>query len=148
MRIFNQDKTQEIINYNAEMGKLVPDRLLIAHHNEVLPVAEQAHYEVVCTYENGGKEVVKVIDVPAIKGRAAYDEYEDIYVFLPYNEAEKKERLRALRPALLTAFDKWEKAVLRGREQEDAAVMAWYRAILDLEENAFKNVPARVSYYN
>ncbi len=147
MRIFNCDKTEELTSYQPSMGKLVEDRLLIAHHDAIIAQEEQAHYEVVAEYPNGGKDVEKIIDVPAAEGREAYDEYEKILVCIPYTEAENKDYLRSVRVRLLSAFDKWEKAVLRQREQDDELIMAWYRAILDLEEEAFENVPARIIYY-
>lgn len=62
-------------------------------------------------------------------------------------EEVKKWRLRLKRSHLLTAFDKWEKGVLRGREDDDIAIMMWYKSILDLDESAMENVPERVSYY-
>ena len=58
-----------------------------------------------------------------------------------------KANLRIQREALLEAFDKWEKAVLRGREQDDYAIMLWYQDLLDLKESAFESVPERVKYY-
>lgn len=64
-------------------------------------------------------------------------------------EAQKKTELRAKRRTLLTAFDKWEKAVLRGREADNGEIMAWYESLLDLNENSFieGNIPARIKYY-
>ena len=63
-------------------------------------------------------------------------------------EEETKDYLRKHRQPLLLAFDKWEKAVLRGREEDDESVMQWYRDLLDLKESAFENVPERVRYYS
>ncbi len=56
---------------------------------------------------------------------------------------------RRLRLPLLAAFDKWEKAVLRGRESEDKKVMNWYQELLDLAPTAFEegNIPDRIKYY-
>lgn len=92
MRIYNQEKTQEITNYDNAKGYLKPDKLFIAHHNAVEAVAEVGHYQTVTEYANGGKDVVWVVDTPAVKERAAYDEYEDIRVFIPYSEAELASR--------------------------------------------------------
>ena len=47
----------------------------------------------------------------------------------------------------LEAFDKWEKAVLRGREEDSEDIMFWYRNLLDLKEETFNNVPERIKYY-
>lgn len=57
------------------------------------------------------------------------------------------DELRARREPLLEAFDKWEKAVLRGREQDSVMVMGWYQDLLDLVPGAFENIPERVQYY-
>lgn len=55
--------------------------------------------------------------------------------------------LRMRRRPLLEAFDKWEKAVLRGRESEDEQIMSWYQDLLKLTPSAFENIPERVQYY-
>lgn len=62
-------------------------------------------------------------------------------------EEEIKDGLRWIRSRLLEAFDKWEKAVLRGREQDSEEVMTWYQNILDLNEDAINNIPFAVEYY-
>lgn len=68
-------------------------------------------------------------------------------VFPTLTEEQQKTMLRNKRASLLTAFDKWEKAVLRGRETESIDIMSWYYDILDLNENALNNIPERVKYY-
>lgn len=62
-------------------------------------------------------------------------------------EEEALTKLRSKRKKLLEAFDKWEKAVLRGREEENDSIMLWYYDLLDLKESAFENIPDRVNYY-
>lgn len=149
MRIFNQDKTIELSEYTIDLSKgyLVNDKLFVRHYEAIPSVAEHGHYEIVKEYDNGGKDVKWVIDVPEIKAQDAYDEYEDIQVYIPYTEKELKEHLRSQRESLLFAFDKWEKAVLRGREQDDYIIMSWYRDLLDLKETAFDNIPEKIKYY-
>lgn len=68
-------------------------------------------------------------------------------VYLKLLERQKIHSLRNKRETLLEAFDKWEKAVLRGREEDDAEIMAWYNDLLELKEKAFNQIPARVKYY-
>lgn len=153
MRIFNETKTKELdeSKLNFEAGYFKADTLLIAHHAAVEKQEEVSHYETVAEYPNGGKDVKKVIDTPATEAKEAWDEYEDIQVYIPYTEEEietnRKNRLRNKRVGLLSAFDKWEKAVLRERETDDAAIMAWYKDLLDLKQSAFDNIPERVQYY-
>lgn len=54
---------------------------------------------------------------------------------------------RSKRKPLLEAFDKWEKAVLRGREQDIAEIMQWYQNLLDLVSSTFESIPERIQYY-
>ena len=54
------------------------------------------------------------------------------------------EAKRQARRKLLTAFDVWEKAVIRGRETDSAVVMAWYKDLLDLKTSAFTNIPVAI----
>ena len=55
--------------------------------------------------------------------------------------------LREKRKFLLKAFDIWEKAVLRGREQDSQTIMNWYQGLLDLNPESFNNVPLEIKYY-
>ena len=176
MRIYNQDKTQEIFDPDLTKGKLVESTLFISHHSEqekvegktaeevakaLLEAGEKVFldekkncwYRVKEEYKNGGRWVEKIDGIREIPKKEAWDEYEDIYVYIPYTEEEllenKKNALREERKVLLEAFDKWEKAVLRGREKDDSSIMSWYRDLLNLVESAFldENVPDRVGYY-
>lgn len=63
------------------------------------------------------------------------------------NLEQKEFELRCQRKILLGAFDKWEKAVIRGRENDDTAIMLWYQKLLDLKESAFEDIPKRIEYY-
>lgn len=63
------------------------------------------------------------------------------------DEDEIKNMLRTKRSRLLNAFDKWEKAVLRGREDDKNFIMSWYYDLLDLKEYAFENIPEEIKYY-
>lgn len=152
MRIFDETKTIELKATEQLVGKLVED-ILIINHPKIEEVKEVGHYETIAEYPNGGKDVVWVVDVEGIPGREAYTEEEKILVFIPYTEEEIRENkikeLRSKRKTLLEAFDKWEKAVLRGRELESDTIMQWYQDILDLKESAFEetNIPERVKYY-
>lgn len=168
MRIFNEDKTQELTAPDLTAGYLKEDKLLIAHHDAVEGKTDTENaaslqaqgisveqvngtwYRVVAQYPNGGKDLKRIY---ATEAKEAYDETEKIYVYIPYTEEEllenKKNALRKERKVLLEAFDKWEKAVLRGREKDDTSIMNWYRDLLNLVESAFldENVPERVRYY-
>lgn len=174
MKIYNQDKTQELKREEIDFkyGYLGADKLLMAHHDETPFVkgksAKELAYEknaegikifekdgkfytVDKEYENGGRSVTEIKPEPDTLAKEAWDEYEDIQIYIPYTEEELEERrlnyFRSHRKPLLEAFDKWEKAVLRGRESDDIAVMEWYQRLLDLNELAFENVPKRIQYF-
>lgn len=90
MRIFNETKSQEIQEENVDYSKykLAQTKLFVKHHEAVIEVKEQSHYEVIKIYDNGGKDVKKVIDVPGIKAHPAHDEYEDILYLVPLSQSE------------------------------------------------------------
>ena len=88
MRIFDESKQTEIKEYDKAAGKLVRDRLFIAHHEKREASDEVGHYEVIREYSNGGKDVKWVVDKPAVTACEEHDEYEDIFVFVPYTEKE------------------------------------------------------------
>ena len=105
MRIFNQDKTQELFNVDLNKGKLQEDTLTI-HHDAVEWVKEVGHMEVVKTYEDGKTDVMYVVDVPGVEGHEAYDEYEPIYIYIPYTKDELRvfeinDRIAELKELLL-----------------------------------------------
>ena len=89
MKILDENGN-EILNPDLEKGHLEPDKLTI-HHDAVTAVAEQSHLKTVRVYPNGGQDVEKVIDVPAVVGHDAYDEYENIQRYIPYTAAELAE---------------------------------------------------------
>ena len=102
-RVFNQDKTQELTDYNLSLGRLQEDELIIAHHEAIAGktveenvAAAQADgktvkqikgvwYIVTAAYENGGEDLLKVLPT---EPKAAWDETEKIYVYIPYTENE------------------------------------------------------------
>ena len=150
MKVYNKDKTTIIEQPNLQLGYIKLDTLR-THIPAISKVDEVFHYEVIAEYANGGKSVKKVIDKPQIEPQAEYWKEEDIYVYIPYTEAELQEirlnKLRTQRKPLLEAFDKWEKAVLRGRELDDEQIMNWFYELLDLKQTAFDNIPENIKYY-
>ena len=83
MKVYNQSKTEILEDYDLEKGRIVDDLIEIP---EVAEIQEQWHYEVVAEYPNGGKDVVKVIDVEGRKYQPAHQE--NIYVYIPYTPEE------------------------------------------------------------
>lgn len=88
MKIYDITKTYEIENPDLEKGYLKSDRKLVAFHPATPYVKEVGHYETVKQYANGGKEVKWVVDVAGIEKRDAYEETEQIEVYIPYTEKE------------------------------------------------------------
>lgn len=103
MKIYNKDKTEIIENPNLELGYLTSDTIVthhdaeIVHHDAVVGVEEQGHYEVIREYpETGGKDVKWVVDVKGVEAKEAYDETiseaydstEQIQVYTLYTEEQ------------------------------------------------------------
>lgn len=100
MRTIDQDG-REIVAPDLEAGHLVPERILVAHHDSIEAVEEVSHYEVIAEYEGGGKDVQRVVDIPGIAAQDAWDEYEDVYRYVPYTAAERaKMRIEVLKVQL------------------------------------------------
>ena len=91
MRIFNEDKTLELIKYDLNLGHLEPDTLT-THVEAVEGVEEKGHYEIIAEYpETGGRDVEWVVDVPRVESVEEHDETEEILVYVPYTESELRE---------------------------------------------------------
>ena len=87
MRILDENNV-EITAPDLTLGHLVEEEVFVAHHPAVEEVQEQWHYETVCEYLNGGRDVVKVVDVPGVEAKDAWDEYETIKRYVPYTQEE------------------------------------------------------------
>lgn len=109
MKVYNEAKTEVLENYDLELGKLIDDKILKEHH-EAEPAVEAitvemkveeitanggkieeidgVYYKIVEEFPNGGKDVERICETPAVPAKAAYDEYEDIKVYVPYTEEE------------------------------------------------------------
>ena len=148
MKIYNQEKTQELNEeeIDFEKGYLIEDKLLITHH-EAVEAQEAVYKDRIVTESNGATSIYKDLLTPAVEAKEAWDEFEEIQIYVPYTEEEFANKKRIKRSPLLNAFDKWEKAVLRGREEDKGYIMSWYYDLLDLKEYAFENVPEEIKYY-
>lgn len=90
MRIIDENNV-EITSPDLNVGYLVPGEMFVAHHEAVEAVQEQWHYETVKVYHNGGKDVIKVIDVPGIEAQEAWDEYETVLRYIRYTDEQLAE---------------------------------------------------------
>lgn len=87
MKILDENNV-ELPSPDLSKGRLVEERLFISHHPAVEAAAEQWHYETTAVYPNGGKDVAKVVDVPGVEAKDAWDEYETVQRYVPYTEEE------------------------------------------------------------
>ena len=104
MKVYNQDKTQILTEYDLDKGHLENDIIL----KEFLPaqeeIKEQGHYETIREYPNGGKDVKWVVDVEGHIARPETPVYEDIQVYIPYTEEEILDQLRSQREVECFSF--------------------------------------------
>lgn len=80
----------EIANPDLTKGYLKPDTQTI-HHDAVVGVEEVSHYEYK-TYPNGGKDRWKVVDVPGVEAKDAWDEEVPFQRYILYTEEELAQR--------------------------------------------------------
>lgn len=102
-------------------GYLKPETQTV-HHDAVAGVEEVSHYETIREYPNGGKDVKKVVDVPGVEAKDAWNEEEQVQVYHLYTAEELASQEKARKEAE-------EKAQLPTAEERLAALEA---AMLDL----------------
>lgn len=111
----------EIANPDLTKGYLKQETQTI-HHDAVAGVEEVSHYETIAEYPNGGKDVKKVVDVPGVAAKGAYDEEVEVQRYIRYTAEELAAQEKARKEAE-------EKAQLPTAEERLAALEA---AMLDL----------------
>lgn len=92
--IYNE-QMERIENPDLTLGYLMPGTRTV-HHDAVEGVTEVWHYETVAEYPNGGKDVQKVVDVPGVEAKPAWDEEIPIQIYVPYTQ-EELDRIEAER---------------------------------------------------
>ena len=110
----------EIANPDLAKGYLKQETKTV-HHDAVAGVKEVSHYEYK-TYPNGGRDRWKVVDVPGVAAREAYDEEVEVQRYILYTADELAAQEKARKEAE-------EKAQLPTAEERLAALEA---AMLDL----------------
>ena len=120
MRIIDIDGV-EIANPDLTIGYLKSETQTV-HHDAVKAVEEVSHYETIAEYSNGGKDVRKVVDVPGVTAKEAYDEEVEVHRYVLYTAEELAAQEKARKEAE-------EKAQLPTAEERLAALEA---AMLDL----------------
>ena len=92
--IYNENM-ERIENPDLSLGYLT-DSTRTEHHEAVEGVQEVWHYETVAEYPNGGKDIRKVVDVPGVEAREAWDEEIPIQIYVPFTQ-EELDRMEAER---------------------------------------------------
>lgn len=75
------------------------DKTQTIHHDAVAGVEEVSHYETIAEYPNGGKDVQKVVDVPGVEAKDAWDEEEPVQVYHLYTAEELAAQAEAKKKA-------------------------------------------------
>ena len=103
-------------SFDFTAWKCAPRQVL----ENALTEAKDAVYDrvLIKEYPSGGKEYKTIIVSPAIEANEAWDEYEDIQVYIPYTEAELQEQYEnAVNAAIREKYTlSQELAILRQRE--------------------------------
>lgn len=77
MKIYNQDKTKILENVDLTKGYLLNEKIKVIDEKP-----EQFHFEYI-EYENGGKDKIKIVDVPYVEPI-----YEEIQRYILYSNDE------------------------------------------------------------
>lgn len=152
MKIYNKDKTQQLSKENLDFNKgyLLSDKLFVRHHKAI--AAKEAVYEYISKEEiGGGVSIYPKLIEPAVEAKEAWDEYEDIQVFVPYTADEIRMRkvagLRKRREqecfSVINRGQIWYDT-LTAEEHEELKV--WYIAWLNVTETLI--VPNKPSWLN
>ena len=94
MEIYNENM-ELIENPDLTLGYLRPGTRA-EHHEAVEGVTEVWHYETIAEYPNGGRDIRKVVDVPGVEAKPAWDEEIPIQIYVPYTQ-EELDRIEAER---------------------------------------------------
>ena len=93
MRILDHLGNEKMLDdLDLDTGFLKEERILIAKHKAIEARDEEGHYEVVKEYPNGGADVKWIVDTPAIEAQEAYNEYETILRYTPFEEKDLDQR--------------------------------------------------------
>ena len=95
------------------------DTTRTVHHDAVAGVEEVSHYETIAEYPNGGKDVERVVDVPGVEAKEAWDEEEQVQVYHLYTAeelaAQEEAKKKAEEAAAAEAKKKAELEAVPGR---------------------------------
>ena len=134
MKIYNETKTELLLNPDLERGYLQEDKIVTRVVPAQEEVQEQFHYEYK-EYPNGGKDRIKVVDVDYRPAKAETYEYEDIQVYKQFTEEQFKNNLRAKREtecfSIINRGQLWYDTLT---EEQKAELKEWYIAWLNVTD--------------
>ena len=140
MKVYNEDKTQILTEYDLTVGELIESTITVTTP-EIKGVEEIGHYEVLQEYPNGGKDVKWVVDIEGVEYQPARTYEEEILVYVPFTEEEKIQIQIEELKALLVATDyqaiKFAEGILTAEEYAPikAQRQAWRDEINMLEND-------------
>lgn len=112
MEIYDE-RMEPVENPDLNLGWL-EDSVRRVMHQAVPAVREVWHYETVAEYPNGGRDVARVIDVPGVPAREAWEESIPIQIYHPYTQEELEEIEAAKsRPTREERLQRMEEAMSR-----------------------------------
>lgn len=136
MRIFNENKTTELNrdDLDFDLGFLKPERLFKVRHEAV--EGQEAVYTVrAVVEESGGTSIYKDLVSPAVEAKEAWDEYEDIQIFVPFTSEERKDHFRRRRETecfpIINRGQLWYDMLTAAQK---ADLKEWYTAWLNVTE--------------
>lgn len=128
----------EKIYYNSDgwVCNRHPNNFPIDDENRFIEVDESESNK---TYSTSIGKAWRVVDGNLINDIYSEEEYDDSQIQL----------IRSIRESLLNAFDIYKTNVSYGVENDENhdQIVAWYRLILDLDENAINNPPEEIKRY-
>ena len=144
MKIYNETKTELLLNPDLEKGHLIQDKIVTKTIPAQEEVKEQFHYEYK-EYPNGGKDQIKVVDVAYKPAKPETYKYEDIQIYKPFTNEEYINNLRAKRETecfpIINRGQLWYETLT---EEQRTELKEWYRAWLDVTDTL--QVPTKLSW--
>jgi len=118
--------------YNEQMERIgEPDLALgwmentvrTVYHAAIDAVEEIWHYETAAEYPNGGKDVRRVIDIPGVQAREAWEEEIPVQIYHPYTKEElEKMKQEAEKPTMEERIGRMEAVIETLTGRMDAAI--------------------------
>jgi hypothetical protein len=174
-KIYNQEKTKELNKDELDFtfGYLKDDQLFVQHHEAVAEIKgrtaeelyneklengedvtkiENKYYSVVKRYPANqyraeGATMEEITDEATTPAKEAYDEYEEILIYVPFTSEELKMQLRAKRVTECFKYiNRGELWYSNLTEEQKEELRQWYQSWLDVTETLV--VPQKPNWLN